>query len=328
MKLVKVIFLGFLFLGCVAKQIQQEPIQAEVEKPTEVVPVEKEIAKVLKRQVKDVNLKAMSDDESLKKRIVILPFIDSSDQHPEAARLKARDVFMDELNKTHSIIALDSNQLKKDVLKYLKAGEYDLIKLAKDIQKDGVSSILEGKIIDIRLKQADSGDKKNGQAIFEAVVRIRILNIRTSKEIFNIVKTVTIQDDNSNISERFSSDQFYAKNPNLLAILIKDAFLDFSNQVIESMTQVAWEGRIAAFKGEKIFLNVGRMSGVQVGDILKVVEDGNEVYDPEIGYHIGKVNGQAKGTLEIIGFFGQDGSISVIHSGAGFKENDRVELYQ
>ena len=89
-----------------------------------------------------------------------------------------------------------------------------------------------------------------------------------------------------------------------------------------------WEGRIAALQGERIYINVGRISGVQVGDILKVVEDGNEIYDPELGYHVGKVQGRVKGTLEIVGFFGQDGAISVVHSGAGFKENDRIEIYQ
>ena len=82
-----------------------------------------------------------------------------------------------------------------------------------------------------------------------------------------------------------------------------------------------------ALKGEKIYLNVGRISGVQIGDILKVVEDGSEVYDPEIGYHIGKVSGNTKGTIEVVSYFGQDGAVGVIHSGAGFKENDRVELY-
>ena len=35
-----------------------------------------------------------------------------------------------------------------------------------------------------------------------------------------------------------------------------------------------------------------------------------------------------KGTLEVISFFGTDGSIAVIHSGSGFRENDKVELYQ
>jgi hypothetical protein len=34
-----------------------------------------------------------------------------------------------------------------------------------------------------------------------------------------------------------------------------------------------------------------------------------------------------KGSLEVISYFGQDGAIAVIHSGSGFKENDRIEMY-
>lgn len=319
--------ISFIFLGCATEQAPSPPAEPVAVTATAEKVVEKEIAVALKRQVKDVDLKAKSDEAGMKKRIVILPFLDSSDRS-EISRAKAREAFMDDLNKSEALIALDSNQLKHEASKYLKNGEYDLVKLAKDSQLDGVSSLLEGKVIDLRLKQNIDPEKKYQQATFEAVVRIRIMNIRSGKEIFDIVKTVTIDDENTKLTEKVSQDSFFTKNPNLVSILIKDAFLDFSNQVIESMTQVIWEGRIAALKDEKIYLNVGRISGVQVGDILKVVEDGSEIYDPEIGYHIGKVGGQAKGTLEIVGFFGQDGAVSVIHSGAGFKENDRVELYQ
>ncbi|MEQ1724197.1 MAG: hypothetical protein ABL930_13585, partial [Pseudobdellovibrio sp.] len=114
----------------------------------------------------------------------------------------------------------------------------------------------------------------------------------------------------------------------LTEILIKDAFMDYNTKLAESLKHIIWEGRIAALQGDRIFINVGQISGVQVGDILKVVDDGNEIYDTELGYHLGKVPGKAKGTLEVVGFFGQDGAVSVIHSGAGFKENDRIELYQ
>jgi len=79
--------------------------------------------------------------------------------------------------------------------------------------------------------------------------------------------------------------------------------------------------------GDRIFLNVGRISGVQVGDLLRVTEEGEEVFDPQTGVFIGKSPGRLKGTLEVTSYFGQDGSIAVLHSGANFKENDRVEQY-
>ena len=313
------ILFSFLYFGCSGNRVRSAVVVDEIP------------ATALKRQIKDVDLKARLEDKGPKKRIIVLPFIDAGADRPESARSKAREAFMNDLNGTEEIIALDSNQLKVDISKYIAAsGDYDLLKLSKDSQNVGVSALVEGKIIDLRIKKDSEkiGVVRNLKTTFEAVVRLRVLSLRSGKELFHTVKTVAIEDDSVRIAERASSDLFFVKNPELVTILIKDAFLDFTPQLMAAMNVVAWEGRIAALKGEKIYLNVGRISGVQVGDILKVVEDGSEIYDPEIGYHIGKVSGQAKGTLEVVSYFGQDGAVSVIHSGAGFKENDRVELYQ
>jgi hypothetical protein len=224
--------------------------------------------------------------------------------------------------------------LKLDLSKYIKNNVYDLRAIGIASNKVGISSLLEPRIIDMRFQNEDpakvdnSSSLKTRQVVFEIVVQARLFNIHSEQELFNTVKTVTISDPNSVVPENITSDNFFAKNGELTEILIKDALLDFNGKLLESMKLVTWEGRIAALQGEKVYLNVGKISGVRIGDILKVVEDSSEIYDPELGYHVGKVQGRVKGTLEIVGFFGQDGAISVLHSGAGFKENDRVEIYQ
>jgi hypothetical protein len=90
---------------------------------------------------------------------------------------------------------------------------------------------------------------------------------------------------------------------------------------------MTWEGRIAMIAGDRVYLNAGRLSGLQINDILKVTEEGKEIYDPQTGRFIGKAPGRMKGTVEVVSYFGKDGAIAVIHSGSGFKENDRVEMY-
>ncbi|MEK6628068.1 MAG: hypothetical protein AABY53_05535, partial [Bdellovibrionota bacterium] len=238
------------------------------------------------------------------------------------------------LNATNELIAIDSGVLKLDLNKYIKDNMYDLKAIAKDSHNAGISSILEGRIIDIRFKDENlisvdnSSSLKSRKVAFEIVVQARMFNVRSEQELFNTVKTVSITEDNSKIPENISSENFFNRNPELTELLIKDAFSDFNAKLVDSLKFIVWEGRIAALQGEKIYLNVGQISGVQMGDILKVVDDANEIYDTELGYHVGKVAGRVKGTLEVVGYFGQDGAISVIHSGAGFKENDRVELYQ
>ncbi len=300
-------------------------VSAQVEEPSPATKA------VIKRSVKDVNLKKLSGDKAPKKRVAILPFLDKNSERDAVVLEQARIAFMDDLNKTDEMVAIDSSELKIDLSKYIKNNAYNLPAIAKALQTAEVSSILESKIIDVRLKNDFNQDgtyKKSKLAAFEVVVQARLINIRSEQELFNTVKTVTIEEENTKLPENVNANYFFNRNPELVGILIKDAFLDFTPQISEALLQITWEGRIAALNGEKIYLNVGKVSGVQVGDVLKVVEDGNEVYDPEIGYHVGKVPGRVKGTLEIISYFGQDGAVSVIHSGAGFKENDRVELYQ
>lgn len=304
---------------------------------TEEVPATETPSKtpaVIKKTIVDDDQRKRNDYKELKKRVVVLPFIDKNSKISADVLEKARNAFVDSLNTTDSLIALDPSVLKLDLNKYIKYNMYDLRAIAKDVQSVGVSSVLEGRIIDIRFKSEDLSHVDNASSlktrpvIFEVVVQARMLNLRSEQELFNTVKTVTIEDSSAKVPENITSETFFARNPELTQILIRDAFLDFNQKLIESLKLITWEGRIAALQGDRIYLNVGKISGVQIGDILRVVEDSNEIYDTELGYHIGQVPGKVKGTLEIVGFFGQDGSISVIHSGAGFKENDRVEVYQ
>jgi hypothetical protein len=284
----------------------------------------------VRKSIKDVDYRVKAEPSELKKRVLVLPFLDKNEANrPQDAREQARTAFVDDLIRSSGVIVVPLEQLKVAPEKYIKNGEYDLKKLAQESQKQGFTTILEGQIIDVKLKNAADqiGLVRNISTIYEVIVRMRIVNVRTENEVFNTVKTVTLEEDNKRVVERVANDQFFVRNPDLLKVLIKDAFLDFTPQIQEALIDITWEGRIAAIRGEKIYLNVGRISGVQIGDLLKVVEDGSELYDPEIGYHLGRIRGRTKGTLEIVSFFGNDGSVAVMHSGANFKESDRVETY-
>lgn len=328
-----VLVLSFYFLTS-CNLVQRHEIPEEVPVQTVETPAAEPKPSVLKKNIKDQDLKKNQDDKELKKRVVILPFLDKNNSRDLNVLKNAREAFINSLNATDELIALDSSVLKLDLSKYIKDNIYDLKAIAKESQTVGISCILEGRIIDMRFKDEDMSKVDNSSSLksrpvnFEVVVQARMINIRSEQELFNTVKTVSIDEENSTIPENITSENFFNRNNELTELLIKDAFLDFNSKLVESLKYIIWEGRIAALQGDRIYINVGQISGVQVGDILKVVDDGNEIYDTELGYHLGKVPGKAKGTLEVVGFFGQDGAVSVIHSGAGFKENDRIELYQ
>lgn len=283
----------------------------------------------IRKEIKDVSLQARKEDAQPRKRLMVLPFLDSNDIRPQALRDAARTEFIHELNRGGDLIVVDSRDLKVDFTKNIQQDQYKLDEIAKTAKDLGVSALLEGKVMDlkVRRKTDNVGVFRQMKTTFEAQVRIRIVSARSGKELFNTLKTVTVEEANVRVAENTNSDKFFQNNPEILANLLKEAFLDFTPQIQATMSKMSWEGRVAAINGDRVFLNVGRLSGLQVGDILKVSDEGDEIYDPQSGNFIGKVPGRLKGTLEVVSYFGQDGSIAIIHSGAGFKENDRVELY-
>jgi hypothetical protein len=281
------------------------------------------------KHISDKN-QLVKNETSIRKKVLLLPFLDADEKvRSEDVRLSAAAAFIQELEKNRNVRILPDEKSEIE-LKYDKENSFDLKQMSPAALKKGFSLIMEGQILGIKLKNSAEqiGLIRDITTSYEVVVRLRIVNTRTENEVFNTVKTVTVKEDSQRVVERVSSDQFFAQNPDLVKVLIKEAFLDFIPQIQLALADTSWEGRIAAIRGEKIYLNVGKISGVQVGDILKVVEDGSEIYDPEIGYHLGRIRGNSKGTLEVISFFGQDGAVAVMHSGANFKESDRVEIFE
>jgi len=308
LSLVLVPFLFFNIFGCVTPDGSQ---------PT------------VKKEIKDVSFQARKEDAAPRKRLMILPFLDTSEMRPQSLRDSARTAFIKELNRAGEVITVDSKDLRVDFSKQIHGGQYKLDEIASAAKDLGVAALLEGKVEDLKVKRKSDavGVFRQMKTTFEAQVRVRIASARSGKELFNTLKTVTIEESNVRVAENANTDRFFQANPEILENLLKEAFLDFAPQISEAMNKMSWEGRIAGISGDRIFLNVGRVSGLQVGDVLKVSEEGDEIYDPQSGNYIGKVPGRLKGTLEVVSYFGQDGAIAVIHSGAGFKENDRIELY-
>ena len=283
----------------------------------------------MSRQIHDENQVSHNDEQAPRKRLMILPFLDVSDKRPQSLRDRARSAFITDLNRSGDVIALDSKEINLDLSKMTDAGGYKMAEVSKAASSLGANAVLEGKILDIRIKRKSDnvGIVRHLTSSFEVVAQVRVVTARTGKELFNTIKTVTLEDQGVRVAERVDSDKYMQNNPDLIEVIVKDAFLDFTPQVLAALEKVSWEGRIAAINGDRIYLNVGKVSGLQMGDLLKVLEEGDDVYDPESGTHIGRVPGRVKGTLEVISYFGTDGSIAIIHSGSGFKENDRIELY-
>ena len=85
----------------------------------------------------------------------------------------------------------------------------------------------------------------------------------------------------------------------ILRYSIKVAIRRFIPKIIDLGDKLDWTGRVAKILGNKIYLNAGRESGINIGDILKVITEGSEIYDPETGAMIGMSKGHVKGKLAV-----------------------------
>ncbi len=87
-----------------------------------------------------------------------------------------------------------------------------------------------------------------------------------------------------------------------------------------------WSCRIVKVEDGYVYLNAGRLTGLQPGDKLNVYSRGREIIDPITRHSLGYGLGSLKGTIEIEQLFGTDASKARILSGGNFSTTDIVKM--
>lgn len=259
--------------------------------------------------------------KGVRTRALVLPLKDESTYVPQAV---VDDIFLtwlDKLEQQSDLIVVRQSDMKLP-------GQ-TIREISQAASQSGIPILIEPKILEIqaRGKVDPIGVIRRAQSELIIRLQLQVYASKSGSETYNKIKTVTIEDSQVRIGESTQSNQFVTGNPNLVRRRILESFQDYIPELQMLLAKFAWEGRVALVQGDRIYLNVGKLTGLKVGDILRVSDIGDEIYDPQSGQFIGRTPGRVKGTVEIISYFGEDGSISALHSGSGFKENDRVELH-
>ena len=280
-------------------------------------------------QLKDVPLRVRGAFDAPKKRVMVLPFLDSKTTRSPLVAQRARKAVIHSLNMTGQFLVIRNDDFPRDLTEFKTLQSYNLTAIAKIANGLGISAVIEGTVLEIKARRLSDqvGMFRKVRATMNCKVRIRAIACKSGREILNDIRTAKVTTETTRVGSYQSSDRFLEEDPKLINEVTQKAFKGTIPQITLALDKLNWEGRIALVKGDRIYLNAGRLSGLQVGDILKVMEDGEEVFDPETGALIGRVPGRMKGTVELVSYFGRDGAIGIVHSGSGFEENDRVELY-
>ena len=279
--------------------------------------------------VQDVPFQARDNNNGMpRKRVMVLPFLNDTKNRSQRITDAAREAMVRSLRRSDDFVVIGNSDFPKDLNGFLKNNEYDLEQIGKLAGSMGLASVIEGKVLEVKAHKLgdEVGLLKSIRAQVEASVQLRVWATKNNKHIYSDVRVATIEDTTTRFGQRSLIGQL-EEDPALVEAAVSKAVQSSIIRISQSLEKLSWEGRVALVKGDRIYLNAGRLSGLQVGDILKVTEEGEDVFDPESGALIGRVPGRMKGTVEVVSYFGRDGAIAVVHSGSGMGENDIVETY-
>ncbi|MEX0798494.1 MAG: hypothetical protein WEB87_05745 [Bacteriovoracaceae bacterium] len=265
----------------------------------------------------------------IRKKVALLPFYNESPFGKEDLAITATEEFRKELGRMRDfVIDPEAQSLFGSSKEIYAGGGMKLSQLSRKAKLSGVNLVVYGRITHARVRQKtdEIGMVRKTKSYAESVVELRVYDIHANKEIFSEKMDGNINDSAHKffLSERDATINY---RRNLLRYSVRVAVRRFLPKIDKLGAKLDWTGRVAKIIGSKIYVNAGRKSGITVGDILKVMTEGSEVFDPESGALIGISQGEVKGTLEVIDFFGPDGAVAILHSGGSVTEGDFVQLY-
>lgn len=211
---------------------------------------------------------------------------------------------------------------------YLDADKLNLEHIVENGRKWGVSLVVLGRIGKIVFRREDEevGFLRPNKSIAAADVEIRLVDIASGKEVALGEGAGTGEASTMSVFGANRDENEEARNE-VVRSAIENAVEKAMPMINRELDRIEWRGRIAKVLNNVVYVNAGRATGLNVGDILKVMTPGTDIFDTETGLFLGRTPGDLKGTLEVVDYFGEDGAVTRVHSGANFQEGDAIQLY-
>lgn len=266
---------------------------------------------------------------NVKKKVALLTFFNEAPYGGEDLGITATEELRREISRAGDfIIDPVAHKIFGTSKEIYVGGGVKLVQLSRQAKTAGVNFVVFGRVIDARVREKtdEIGIVRKTKSYTDSSVEVRIFDVNSNKDIF--IETIQGYADDS--TYRFfgsSREDRLSYRQDLLRYGVKVAVRRFIPKIVDISSKLDWVGRVARIIGTKIYLNAGRESGLNIGDILKVMTEGAEIYDPETGALIGVSKGEIKGTIEVIDYFGPDGAIAILHSGGSVIEGDFIQLY-
>lgn len=263
-----------------------------------------------------------------KKKIYVLPFLNTTPLGGDELGEFAASELIREIRSSNKAVVPEDIRSADTSKEFYSGDKVRLGPLVREGKKLGVALLVIGKIkkITYRKNADDVGVFRQKDALAAVDLEMRIFDVVNSRELLFNEKSA---DSTSSQIDLFgtNNDDPKSQRTELVRMALRNGMNLYARDTIRAIEKISWEGRIAKIAGGQVYINAGKATGLSMGDILKVLTPGEDVYDPATGAYMGRSRGQPKGTLEVSEYLGTDGAVTTVHSGGNFNENDIVQLY-
>ena len=248
----------------------------------------------------------------MKRRVIVLPITDQTNYKDEQLGELATKRLISRLENTGTIICVDPNSVN------LKGNLTVAQNLKVLNEMFGIQAVLKGSLADVFTSTSKIEGKDDRETSF-AVSKIAI-------DVYN-TDTGVLMKQLSGRNPVFLSREKGDLSSEKAKIRAVDLSIEIiADDLLKTILSLDCHARIASVDKEKIYINAGRLSGLEKGGVIEVYSPGEEVIDPTTKMPLGRTKGSYKGELEVVELFGVDASWARIKKGTNFSATDLVYL--
>ena len=252
----------------------------------------------------------------LRRKIAVVEFENKTAYGKGRLGTSCADILTTELGKSNKFILVERE--KMDALlkekRLQESGAFTPDELAVNGKLLGLNAIVTGSIsqFGVKTEGTDLLLYEGKKQIAEVTVDLRIVDVGTGKIIWTEagkgqaikkVSTVVGLGGRAGYDETLEGDALRA------------AIVKFVKNIIKRIDETIWSCYVAEVDNDKIYLDAGKESNLELGTKLKVVRPGKTITSPQTGLVIGTTE-EPIGEIKVIEYFGDNGSIAKYISGS------------
>ena len=249
----------------------------------------------------------------MKRRVVVLPLEDHTNYKDEHLEELTTKHLVSRLENSGAIIPID---LQTTAIK----GDPSTPAAMKTLNElYGVQAVIKGNISDVYTSTSKVEGKEDRDVSFAlSKISLDIYNTETGK----LLRQLNAR------NPFFLSREGGDMAPEKAKVRAIDLAIELvAEDLLKTLLSLDWHARVASVDTGRVYINAGRLSGLEKGDVLEVYSPGVEVIDKSTNLPLGRTKGSYKGDVQVVEVFGVDACWATSgNPAASFSPTDLVYL--